>query len=232
MADFADAFQGTNPEITAVTQVTAPTSSLGQQFGPGENPFSMDFAPNFSIYGPKGTAWFNSSTNTGGANSQLSTSYITIDYVLPGQEFHASRYWSPSNEMRTASYRNTVNPNVTVLSDYRFESGVGTSVAAGIGYVIDERHYVESIIARNTPTNGPATSAALIRGALRSKNFGQSWVFDVGVTNDIVNANPTGTLIPDLDVPIQTPWMWRGSTLIDYNNLKNSVWSGGVLINY
>ena len=79
---------------------------------------------------------------------------------------------------------------------------------------------MESIIARNTPTTGPATSAALIRGALRSKNFGQSWVFDVGVTNGIVNANPAGTLIPDLDVPFETPWLWRGSMMMDYRNLK------------
>ena len=139
MTDFADAFQNTNSGITAVTQVTAPESSLGQQFGAGEQYPSMDFAPNFSIYGTQVNAWFNSSTNVGGVNgdyenwtanvgidqnglhgdftmsvkqgpltvfgqlmwfnSQLTTSYISIDYVLPGQEFHATRQWSPSNEL-------------------------------------------------------------------------------------------------------------------------------------
>ena len=125
-----------------------------------------------------------------------------------------------------------MNPNVTVLSDYRFESGVGTKIAGGVGYWIDEHHYLESIIARSIPTNGPATSLAMMRGALLSKNLGHSWVFDVGVTNNIVNANSTRTLVHDLNVPVQTPWMWRGSTLIDYDNVKQSVWSGYVERNY
>ncbi len=160
-------------------------------------------------------------------NSMVNTVTVDVNYSVPNEQFSLHSQYSPSHTMRTASYRNTAYENITRLADYRFDSSLGTMVSAGTGYWRDEKTYFESVFARVSPLNGPAHSAALMRGVRRTNIPDMSLSFAVGLTDDVVNQGAMVNLVPYLSAPINTKWMLRGMTIIDYENMRDSVFGVG-----
>jgi hypothetical protein len=160
----------------------------------------------------------------------VNTVTVDVNYSVPNEQFSLHYQYSPSHTMRTASYRNTAYENITLLADYRFDSSLGTMVSAGTGYWRDEKTFFESVFARVSPLNGPAHSAALMRGLRRTNIPDLSLSFAVGLTDDVVNQGAMVNLVPYLSAPINTKWMLRGMTIIDYENMRDSVFGvhGGV----
>ena len=66
-------------------------------------------------------------------NSLVSTVDVDVNYSVPNEQFSLHYQYSPSHTLRTASYRNTVYDNITLLADYRYDSSLGTMVSAGTG---------------------------------------------------------------------------------------------------
>lgn len=161
-------------------------------------------------------------------NSVVSTVNVDINYSVPNEQFSFHYQSSPSHTIRTASYRNTVYENMTLMADYGYDSSLGTRTAAGIGYWIDEKSYFESIFGRVTPVNGPAHSAALITGVRRTNIPDMSLSFAVSLTDDVVNEGAAVNLVPYLSAPINTKWMLRGMTILDYDNIRDSVFGFGL----
>ena len=69
-----------------------------------------------------------------------------------------------------------------------------------------------------------------MRGVRRTNIPDLSLSFAVGLTDDVVNQGAMVNLVPYLHAPINTKWMLRGMTIIDYDNIRNSVIGGGVVI--
>jgi len=163
------------------------------------------------------------------SNSQIVSKTANIDFVLPGHALHAEQYWSTSSEYRKMTYVNTVIEDTTLLAAYEYSSLAGTNTAAGMGSRFTDRFYVSSVIARYTPISGPTRSAALIRGALRTSTQPLALVFDAGISNGVPNPDNPWSLVPELDLFPKSPITIRTGVGLDFNNLKETVFSTDVI---
>jgi hypothetical protein len=165
------------------------------------------------------------------SNSVISEKTARIDVVQPGHSLNAEfQQGTSGSSYRKLSYANTLFEDFTMVADYEYSSQQGTNVAVGFGKKLDERLHVSSVLARYTPISGPSHSAAVIRGALRSWDSPLALEFDVSMTDGIVNPDHSWSLIPELGLLSKSALSVRNGMIIDFNNLKDSVWE--LTVNY
>ena len=98
-ADILDDLAGMNSGMQSTMAATAPVATLPEAFGPGNiDPFmGGSTSPTYTvIYGDKGNAWYDSNTNTGGANGYITLISPSTPEVT-SQSFFASASFSTGN---------------------------------------------------------------------------------------------------------------------------------------
>ncbi len=171
-------------------------------------------------------------------NSVVTEADSRIDYVTPEEQFHLTyRYTTslgvdPHRELYM-SYVNQRTDNVALMSDFAYNSDFGTKSAAGVKYWNNERDYLESIVTHTQPLTGSAHTAALFRGAMKSRLFPeQSLIFNYALVNGQGTSASTTYLVPYLEVSAVTPLSWHTIFIQDYDSWKNSTPAIGVRWNY
>ena len=158
-------------------------------------------------------------------NSTVLSADTSIDYVTPEEQFHLtyrySTYPGPHRYL-AMSYVNQRVDNVTLMSDFVYDSSYGMKSAAGVGVWLSERDYIESIVTHSQPINGNDYVTMVMRGAMKSRfNPNQSFVFEYALLDGTANPGSMVNLTPYLEVPIQSPLSWRGLFIQDYTQWKN-----------
>ncbi len=167
-------------------------------------------------------------------NSTVLSADTSIDYVTPEEQFHLtyrnSMYPGPHQHL-DMSYVNQRVDNVTLVSDFVYDSSYGMKSAAGVEVWLSDRDYIESVVTHSQPINGNDYVSMFTRGAMKSRfNPNQSFVFDYALLNGTADPNAMLNLTPYLEVPTQSPLSWRLLFLQDYASWKNA--TPGIGINY
>lgn len=137
----------------------------------------------------------------------------SIDYVTPEEQLHLTyrnSMYPGQHQHLDLNYVNQRVDNVTLMSDFVYDSSYGLKSAAGVEVWLSDRDYIESVVTHTQPINANDYVTMFTRGVMKSRfNPNQSFVFDYALLNGTVNPNAMLNLTPYLEVPTQSPQSWR-----------------------
>ena len=162
------------------------------------------------------------------SNGKNVSQNFTGNFVLQNHELHVSYHKMPRDGedyvTQSATYRNTVFENITLMADYAFDSKIGTASSAGAGYRYDDKSYLGAIISSNAPLVGPATTAGSFFGAIQTSD--NLWTLQTSVTMTNQNIHDASILMFNDQIPAKTPFTFRTMFLQSYDSYRDGVFGG------
>lgn len=142
---------------------------------------------------------------------------LNVNYskMMQNGEYHTTR---------SASYRNTVFENITLMADYAFDSEIGTRTSAGTGYWYDDKAYLGVILASRAPLVGPATTAGTIFGAIPLNN--NLWTLQTSLTISNQSVTNNSAVVLTEQIPFRTPFNFRTLFLGNYEDFNDDWFTG------
>ena len=162
------------------------------------------------------------------SNGQTVSQSFTGDFVIQNHELHVAYHKMPRDGeayvTQSATYRNTVFENITLMADYAFDSKIGTASSAGAGYRYDDRSYLSAMVGSYAPLVGPATTSGSIIGAIKTSD--NQWTLQTSVTITNQNVDDASALMLSDQIPAQTPFVFRSMFLQSYDSYRDCVFWG------